>query len=84
MKRKKFFENVTITESEDFAECVFRNVVFESGDFAFGSCKFYDCKFKSGTFSFELCRLEQCKVQTYIFDYQVGNTLFTDTKYLVE
>lgn len=84
MKRKMFFENVTIAESEDFAECIFRNVVFESGDFAFGSCRFFDCRFESGTFSLELCRLENCKVPTYIFDSHVGSTLFTDTKYLVE
>ena len=77
-----FFENTTITESDNFAECVFRNVTFQTGDFAFGACEFFDCTFESGTFFFELCKLNKSAVPYNIFNHTVGNTSFTETRYI--
>ena len=83
MKRKILIENTTVTESDNFAECVFRNVTFQAGDFAFGACEFFNCVFESGIFMLELCRLNKCAVPYNIFNHPVGHTSFTETRYIV-
>lgn len=82
MKRKMFLENTTITESDNFLECVFRNVIFKSGDLAFGACKFDNCTFESGEFIFELCNLNTCAVPHDIFRHAIGHTTFTEITYI--